>query len=295
MHSVARPRLEVRVSRRSRNVRGPRDAKSIFRRQMLIPLSVVCLLLLAVPEGSAGADGTPPSATSFSATPSTVTSGSLLTMQWEVVSPAGVADTYDWAQMPNSDSNLMACSGNPATLVSGTDTDGGYQETCTVPTDAPNGTYTVQVQTEDTLGQVVEEPVGSFTVTGGTGAAPPSVVGTPLPLVVSKTSEAVDSSTAISIPLRCVQQTCRGTLTVEAPSTTAGTSSHRIGLIRRTRWTVLGRAALSMKRGQRRALVVRLNDVGRRMIVAAHGRALHLSMVESLKGRTSIRRNIVVG
>ena len=76
--------------------------------------------------------------------------------------PSGVSFRTAWARLPTgvARARLRRCSA--ATRTSGTATDGRYTQTRTIPVGAVDGTYTVWVQAQDTVGNTHNAADGSF-------------------------------------------------------------------------------------------------------------------------------------
>ena len=120
-----------------------------------------------------GTTATPPALASFSESSPSVTAGSTETFTAEITSQAGLPNGASILAVLPSGANLASCDGT--TLISGTTDDGIYQQTCPIPSDAPNGTYTARVIADDTFGQTLSTVGGTFQVTGGTTATPPAL------------------------------------------------------------------------------------------------------------------------
>jgi len=136
----------------------------------------------AVDSAAIVIDLAPPTVISVSAQPSTVSPGDMITLSSEVEDPAGVKAVELQSQLVGS-SGVWAFCDSYATLTSGTNEDGIWSISCTVPTEVLNGNYTVVPFAEDvggnwtnTNGGPATSVQGSFVVTGGLGNAPPPSV-----------------------------------------------------------------------------------------------------------------------
>jgi hypothetical protein len=119
------------------------------------------------------ADATaPPVVVSSSVSPTTVTAGSPTTVSWEVTSGASLTFNRVLLYEPGGNELPLADCADP-TQVSGTATDGHFQEACTVPDGLANGVYTTNIQVDDSLGNVILSSGPSITVTGSVVVAPP--------------------------------------------------------------------------------------------------------------------------
>ena len=120
-----------------------------------------------------GSDATPPVISSPTVNPQPAVAGSSVTFTWQVTSAAGETETQLDVTGPGGTGSFGGCF--EGTLISGTSFSGTYQLTCTVPPAATNGTWTSQIEAQDTVGQSVFDAGPSFTVTGGSDATPPVI------------------------------------------------------------------------------------------------------------------------
>lgn len=92
---------------------------------------------------------------------SDVEPGSSVMLNWHLTDESGVASTS--AVIRNSDGQLVStCDGGTAQRVSGTATDGWYEQTCLIPEGLAEGNYFASVRAEDLVGN--EATAGSFAV-----------------------------------------------------------------------------------------------------------------------------------
>jgi hypothetical protein len=101
--------------------------------------------------------------------PATATPGSPLTFTWQATDTTGVAYATVWVYGPNgpkdaSGAPVVDYGSTYGTRVSGTDTDGGWSQTVTVPANAVEGTYSVRISTADTLGNKTFAQYSTFTI-----------------------------------------------------------------------------------------------------------------------------------
>ncbi len=152
-------------------------------------LAVLPVVLALVPAEGTSASTPPPQVVSASATPSPVGAGSTVTFTWQFTSAAGVDFATLFARGP-SGTILPNCGGPGDPLVSGSANAGTYQQVCSVPTTAANGTWTTTIQMQDGAGNTVTPAGPSFVVQGGVPATPPklvSVSATPSPVTAGST------------------------------------------------------------------------------------------------------------
>jgi hypothetical protein len=169
---------------------------------------LVPILLGRYPVAAATLDPpSPPVLVSSMASPGTVTAGSSVTLSYTVTSALGISRVGVVTSGPGA-SSLSACNGEAATLASGDEYSGTYQIACTVPDDAPSGTWSSSVVLVDTGGEtVVSEGAAGFTVTG-VADPPTDVVATPADGSASVTwvpprddgGSAVYTYTAVAMP-----------------------------------------------------------------------------------------------
>ena len=116
----------------------------------------------------------PPDVTTSLATPSTVMIGTASTISWTVTNGAPL--TYNSVHLYEPGGNQLPISDCTATMqVSGTSTDGNYTSDCTIPDGLDNGVYRTNIQVDDALGNIINPPGPSITVTGGIVVVPPEV------------------------------------------------------------------------------------------------------------------------
>ena len=119
----------------------------------------------------------PPVVSSALATPSTVTAGNPSTISWTVTNGAPL--TYNQVLLYEPGGNQLPISYcTTSTLVSGTTTDGNYESDCTIPDGLANGTYTMQIQVDDNLGNITVGHGPTITVTGSTVVPAPQISST---------------------------------------------------------------------------------------------------------------------
>ncbi len=104
-----------------------------------------------------GGDTDPPVLTFASATPTPARPGDTVTLTWRLSDASGVTFTTAFIRNPSGGS-LSGCGGSAATLIDGSQTDGTYQQTCVMPSNAPIGRYTVGIQAEEPNGNTYSEP-----------------------------------------------------------------------------------------------------------------------------------------
>lgn len=207
----------------------------------------------------------------------TVTAGVAFNVTWTVV--AGASITYNHLNIYELNGNGLPSECLDSTLTSGIASDGTYQAACTLPNGLANGNYTMLIQVDDSLGNVVD-PVGPIvTLTGSTVLPPPVVTSSSTPSLV-KLNGAVES---VITTVSCAQSVCAITGTLyEIVSAKANSSSafgdeksvdgrdrakHSRKLT--TRRIVIGRGRATVKLGRKSVLRLVLNPNGIRQLRSA--------------------------
>ena len=103
---------------------------------------------------------------SVGVSPDPVAAGQSITITWRLTDASGVTFTTAFVRNP-SDGFLSGCGSGSATRISGTATDGTYEQTCTIPPAAQGGTYTVQIHAEEPNGNTYSGNSATFTVQAG--------------------------------------------------------------------------------------------------------------------------------
>lgn len=100
------------------------------------------------------------------AIPTTVASGSSISVTWRAVDPSGVGETY--LSVSGQQGWASWCFVDSAVMISGDARDGIYSATCEVPANIINDIFDVWVGAYDSFGNVSSSSVtGSFVTTGG--------------------------------------------------------------------------------------------------------------------------------
>ena len=210
---------------------------------------------------------------SFTTDPPGVVAGSNTTIQWGLESVAGVSFTTIFIK--TSDGNFLpACGGSGASLISGDAGNGTYAETCAISAAAPDGTYTVEVQAEDSAGNTLDlDSAGTFVVTGEA-----QVIAGSSSLSVSSSSS---DDSFVRVGLACATERCSGILTLENPqsaSTGARSSLTPVHL------RALGSRSFSIPRTQERRVKIPLNSYGRSLLDGKSSHAVRIVLIESVRG-----------
>ena len=101
-----------------------------------------------------GNDVDAPVLVSLLVSPDPVVAGNSISISWKLTDASGVTFTTAFVQNPDG-GPLSGCGGSSTAVVSGTSTDGVYEQTCVIPSTAPNGTWTVTIQAEDPNGNTL--------------------------------------------------------------------------------------------------------------------------------------------
>ena len=130
-----------------------------------VPAAAVATLVATFAVSSPVAAAPAPVVVSSSASPSSLTIGTPTTISWEVTSSSALTENRAFLYSP-ADNELPPSDCGTVTQISGTSTDGHYQQVCTIPNGFGNGIYPTHILNMDSTGDGVLNTGPQITVTG---------------------------------------------------------------------------------------------------------------------------------